>query len=351
MERKKHGGGYEIVGFEMLPVNSLMPHPDAESIPMDEEDRGNLSRSMQRNNAVFHPLLVSNAVNGDGKRLIIDGVNRWKILFARSADYQVVPCLLIRGSDAKEIIMSSLVDGRKRCTGQRIIAFLEMHKAEVLNVVRIIGNHDAHRAGQETRSGHMTGSVIPKELEGFTAEAIAGELGCSDKDVRAGIDLLLAMEAKELPASMAIQLPGRPKITLEHYREAVQAKRIRILQGSDGIRRWRAGVGGAAGAAAKVEQGGSGKAAADYGRLARPAAVTLGSAFERWGDIEWPIGIDVRGERWNERDRCLQAIGKAFAALPPDVRALAREIIVEQWPKHERERLMKGLAEKAREER
>ena len=75
-------------------------------------------------------------------------------------------------------------------------------------------------------------------------------------------------------------------------------------------------------------------------------ATTLGNIFKNWGTIQW---VEVK-DKGSQRDITLAKLGEAFSVMPPDVRAVNQQAILE-WPEHERERLAKLLDDREKSER
>lgn len=248
---------YEIKGFEWICGMNLEPHPDA-IIPMDQEDTDFLADSV-RENKVLLPLLVSADKNKAGNHLIYDGVNRWKNTMPKN---EMLPCILANVPDPRSLALTCLGTGRKRSTGQRVMAYLEMNRLPVLKVAEIVGDGLVPGVRVKSMAGQMTGHEIPKKLQDFTAENIAHKLGVSDKDVRLGIELLRAEEAAE-----------------ESQKEPFQKQRFALLAGGGSIRRWKAAVGG------RTATAGQAKGDPKYAELALRSMVSLLTVFKNWDKI------------------------------------------------------------------
>jgi hypothetical protein len=285
--------GYEIVGFEMVPVSKLEPHPQAAEIRMDNEDRSNLERSIRESAAVYQPLLVTNAVNGDGMRLILDGVNRWNVLRADNPN-ALAPCSLVRGGDSGEIVLAALAFGRKRSTGQRIAAFLQLHKREVRLAYEYAKNVTSRLSGV-----HVTGRENIGEFADFTAEAIAERLSCSDKDVRAGIELLRCIEDRLVVWERSANV--QPDFTPE-YEAGLKDIHSRIMQGATPIRTWKAAFQGKR----KTEHG---RGETNWGDSCVEGLRRTRNAFEHWKKISM-----------EDRKAIIKAWRELQAAVPEDLK-------------------------------
>jgi hypothetical protein len=267
---------YEIKGFEWISGMDLEPHPDA-ILPMDQEDTDLLADSV-RENKVLLPLLVSFDKNKAGTHLIYDGVNRWKNTFPKT---DLLPCILANVPDPRNFALTCLGTGRKRSTGQRVMAYLEMNRISVLKVAEMLDGGHSAALKDRNRAGQMTGPVIPKKLEEFTAEAISSKLGISDKDVRLGINLMQAEEAAS----------GVEK-------EPFQKQRFSLLAGGGSIRRWKSAVAGR-----KVTE----KVEPNWADLADRSMVSLLNTFKNWDKISLVDRQALAGE-WARVIAAAQAV-------------------------------------------
>lgn len=259
---------YQVIGFEVIAVDRLKPHPSAR-MPIDEEDQRAMSASIL-DRGVIVPLLVTES--GDGY-LVVDGCNR--LQFAQSSGITEVPCVLIETENVRSVVMECLATGRKRSTGQRVMAFLELHKREVLRVAEIVGTGQFQRL--KGRHGASRESPqIPKGFEDFTVERIAERLGVSRADVGMGIELLQATEgASEADA---------PKF---------EDVRNKLLAGAMPIRRWRPAM---AGKWAPQR----GKADVDYGMVLLRGLDHIKTAISHWKKID-PMWRGRAEKIWHEQ--------------------------------------------------
>jgi hypothetical protein len=310
---------YAIKGFQWVEAAALKPHPAAE-LPIDADDRANIGRSIGEYQAVFQPLLIT------AQNEIVDGINRWRE--AQAQGLTSLPCLVIEAADPAQVVRECLATGRKRTTGQRIMTYLDAHKREVLAAWEInAGKGEIFRKRSNRSNDRLAGE---KGCE-WTAEAIAHRLQCSDKDVRAGIELLDAIETKRRYELLGVR--GKPGSATAEYLASLDKQRLSVLSGSSGIRRWRNAVGGREATAGKERHD------PDYGTLVRKAAVTLLNGFRAWGGIKWA---------GSSREVSLGALREAFAAAPPDVRALMAEAMLTEWPEAEVKALAVALRKPGR---
>lgn len=252
---------YWVKGFNVVQIDRLHPHPDA-LMPMDDQDKICMSTSIA-DRGVIQPLLVIerlSPVKGEACTYeVVDGCNRLEM--ARAAGISELPCMMIETDNVKAVVMECLGTGRKRSTGQRVMAFLELHKRKVLQVAEIVGD-GCHRGKKKASVGHVTHREIPKELDNFTAERIAERLGVSRKDVGMGIELLreeAAAEKEDAPKFLNV--------------------RMMLLSGSLSIRRWRPAMAGKW----TVQQG---RASVDYGTVMMRGIDNVKTGILNWKKID-----------------------------------------------------------------
>ena len=276
---------FEIVRFEQIPTRSLEPHPDAE-LPIDEKDLIAMSNSVMAH-GVFLPLLVEAKTQKNGTIRILDGVNRWKA--AMKAGIETMPCILVNCEDPRALALECLANRRKCSAGQRVLAFLEMHRREVLKVAELVGDGRGNivpAARQKLSAGHVTRRENPEEFDMFTAEAIAVRLGVSDKDVKLGIELLECLEEKRRPTaySNCAQPCGGKPLNPEDEDDKEYLKQMRgawnnIFTGTTPIRRWKCAVG------SRAKTAGKERADTNYTDLARRTFASLRTILRHWAEI------------------------------------------------------------------
>lgn len=249
---------YTLTGFEQVAVDALVEHPDA-GVPMDEADYAALERAIRETGAIRHPLLVLETPLPDGRRQVIDGCHRLKI--ALELAYKTVPCAIARDDDPLATVISSVVDGRKRTTGQRVLFYLERRwgavwafQEESMEILKAGGRLSANRADH---AEHSPG-------------AIAELLKCSEKDVRAGIELLACLREGLGPRRLGTRMEQT-----EAHREALERIRGRVVAGSMRIRTWLPAFWG------EVTTRSTPPEFADH-RAPHRTLTTLGTVWERW---------------------------------------------------------------------
>jgi len=295
---------YTIKRFEMMKVSGLIPHPSAQ-MPIDEEDVWAIFDSVKALGAVTDPLLV---IELNGKTQVVDGCNR--LAAAQDAEIDVVPCLVIETDDVPGLVMEHLIARRKGSTGQRIMAYLETHRREVLKVSEIVGDGTGNAIGvkrAKALAGHVTDLEIPRNLEKFTAVAIAEKLRVSAKDVGLGIELLQCMELKLRPAvkKASMQFAATP-LNLsdeddQEYLRSLQTVRDRLFMGASPIRRWKAAAGGI------TATDGKQKVTTDYDDLMTRALSTVINCLGHWKEMP----ADSRQVLADKFERMLEKARKA----------------------------------------
>ncbi len=270
--------GFKIIGFEQCDVFQLAPHPAA-LVPIDDADRSAIEQGIDEVGGLLNPLIVENAwhdskdANEGRVRYVLDGCNRLEVIQRKAAAFHQgasVPCILVTADDPRAVALTCLMAKRKGSTGQRVLAHIEMHKAEVLTAYKGNGGRPEKTASREAV---------------YTAEAIAERLKCSRDDVSKGIELMLEL-LNEKDAKRA---------------EILKEARDSILCGGGSIRRWRPAVGG------KLATKNRERADVDYGHLIKRGAVSLCNGLlhesECVGDV---------------RELALEAWSKICDRLPSD---------------------------------
>ena len=177
---------YKITGFNWLDRTQLKPHADAQ-LPMAPDDQMALERSIEEG-GLIQPLLVLDKPDKlDGLFEVVDGCNR----LDKSTDGKL-PCVLIQCDNVREVALTCLGTGRKRSTGQRIMAYLEMHKREVVKATELCSVAAGGNSFGVSRDTPKLSGVFAN----FTSDAIAATLSVSKKDVLLAIDLLMCLEKK-----------------------------------------------------------------------------------------------------------------------------------------------------------
>jgi len=295
---------YRIVEFQpAITINRLTPHPAA-SVPTADDDLAQLGVSVEAH-GVCIPLIVM--PNGSDYQ-ILDGCTRYQQ--AIQAGRSTLPCVVVNCLNPRDFVLENLRCRRKATAGQKILAYLEQHKEQVL---------EAHDSAKATRLQNLKkGQCFPKQhdvaSEKWSAEEIAKRIECSEPDVLLGIELMIAADQSADDASGA----------------AVKAARDRVFSGEAPIRRWKAAVAG------KTAGGGKGKASADYLDKIPQAATTLANGFRAWAELDWNRYSDTRPKY---REEVCEKIFEMLDAMPDEVRSIMRGIVCEHWSQAEQKRL------------
>lgn len=233
---------YQVIGQKNIAAKNLKKHPDAQ-LPIGEDDRAALGRSIE-SNGVFQPLLVLADAATDGKFFVVDGCSR---LDSVAADVEL-PCILIRTNNPRAVALECLATGRKRSTGQRIMAYILLNKRDVLAAAEkgakiASGGRNPHLA-DSNETARLTGV-----LEHFSSAAIAERLKVCREDVLRAIDLFRCVEERILPDIGLNSTRWGEKLDMtdpEDARAHGMMKEILngVLSGGTAIRTWRKAYGG-----------------------------------------------------------------------------------------------------------
>ena len=293
---------YKITGFDWIEKSNLKPHADAQ-LPMGTDDQASLARSIE-DGGLIQPLLVLERPDDlDGAFQVVDGCNRLS-----AAEDGKLPCVLIQCDNVREVALECLGTGRKRSAGQRIMAYIEMHKVEVLKAVELGDAIAAGGAAPNRLGPSHDGPKNKGNLANFTPDAIAATLSVSNKDVALGIDLIRCIEErKTVPQRIgSLITPARP-LNLKDKNDkslfdVLLHTHANVLAGGTPIRRWKAAAGG------KVSTA-EGRQEIDYADLFRKGLNHLRTASKKWGDITFA-----------EREEIVKLAASISAVLPADIR-------------------------------
>lgn len=294
---------YKIVGFEWITKTQLKPHPDAQ-LPMSPEDRLGLGRSIEEGGLIQPLLVLSKQDKLDGAFLVVDGCNRME----SGPAGQKFPCVMIECDNVREVALECLGTGRKRSTGQRIMAYIEMHHKEVVKAAELGAEISAGgKAPHGIAVSHET-AKLSGVLANFTSDAIATTLSVSKQDVLLAIDLLMCLEKKcTAPQRVGSLVTPARELDLKDkddkvYFEALKHNYANVMAGSTPIRRWKAAQGGKVATA-------EGRPEIDYAELFREGLNHLRTAAKHWKDITF-----------NDRSGLVELASKIGEILPDDVK-------------------------------
>ncbi|MBP8654944.1 MAG: ParB N-terminal domain-containing protein [Kiritimatiellae bacterium] len=289
---------YKITGFNWLDRTQLKPHADAQ-LPMAPDDQMALERSIEEG-GLIQPLLVLDKPDKlDGLFEVVDGCNR----LDKSTDGKL-PCVLIQCDNVREVALTCLGTGRKRSTGQRIMAYLEMHKREVVKAAELGAQKAAGNPSAVSRDTAQISGVFAN----FTSDAIAATLSVSKKDVLLAIDLLMCLEKKcTVPQRVGSLVTPTRELDLKDkadkvYFDCLKLTHANVMAGSTPIRRWKAAQ---AGKSTQAE----GRTEIDYADLFREGLNHLRTASKHWKDITF-----------QDRGALVELAAKVGEILPGDVK-------------------------------
>ena len=290
---------YKIIGFEWIEKTSLKPHPDAQ-LPMAPTDQAFLKNSIQSGGLIQPLLVLEKADKLDGMFQVVDGCNR----FDSDPIDGKFPCVLIQCDNVREVALECLGTGRQRSAGNRILSYMELHRAEVVKAAEF---------GAIAAAGNSFGvsrdtPKIQGNLSNFTSEAIAATLSVSKKDVLLAIDLLMCLERKcTAPVKAGALMTPPRKLDLKKkedqvYFELLKHTHAGVMGGGSPIRRWKAGLAG------KHSQA-EGRTAIDYAMLFKEGLHHLRSAAKHWEDITF-----------EDRATLVELASQVGVLLPSDIK-------------------------------
>lgn len=290
---------YKIVGFDWLERTQLKPHPEAQ-LPMSPDDQMALKDSIEEGGLIQPLLVLDKPDKADGLFEVVDGCNRLEDL----KPGEKIPCVLIQCDNVREVALTCLGTGRKRSTGQRIMAYLEMHKREVVKAAELC----AAAAGGNSSGVSRDTPKISGVFANFTSDVIAETLSVSKKDVLLAIDLLMCLEKKcTAPQRVGSLVTPARDLDLKDktdkvYFDCLKITHANVMAGSTPIRRWKAAQ---AGKSTQAE----GRTEIDYADLFREGLNHLRTASKHWKDITF-----------KDRQTLVELASKIGEVLPPDVK-------------------------------
>lgn len=246
----------------MIPTAQLEAHPDAAAFGAEAEDRTALQSSISEV-GMLDPISVMEADGGE-RYLVLDGCGRLAALRDAGADEALCMVFDLGEMSPSDFALQRNTMQRKVTTGQRLLCYLTVNRSAVLE--------DA-----EDRGGGDQRSLRSRDRSDFGSRAIAERLGISDKDVRAGVELL------RQDAEVADLEDDAPAAALRTVWE-------RVMQGATPIRRWRPAWEGI------QKTKGAAKAPTDHAALATRALTSLRTVFTGWHEIPaaaHPVLLDI----------------------------------------------------------
>lgn len=321
-EKKTNGNaiGYEVKGFQMLPVRALRPGDAAASMVADDDDRDAVNASVS-DIGILQPLIVRQC--DDGAYEVLDGVGRLRA--AVLAEIESLPCVIVECADDKRMAMHVNTMGRKRSTGSRVLSYVEANWGQVCAAKKAVASLHTTGVSRDT--------PVDADLERWTVAQISKRLGVSNKDVSYAIELAQCHRDVVYPDICVHGRYGEHKAIEDSDDEAALSKAYSgVLTGRLPIRRWAAAFAG------RVNSQGGGKAATNYSVLARRSAISLLSCLEQWASIKW------------ESPRVREDTEKALAAMMANLPEVCRETLIglipATWPKGETANLRRALGGK-----
>jgi len=302
------------VEYKEIDVDKLTPLDEAANYPTDEDDRAPIDVTTVEIGQIS-PVVVRKAATGDGYE-IIDGIGRWEA--ARKARRKNVECRVVTCDDPRSVVLAANSACRKHMDGGRVLAYLEMHKREVLlaaqafwfvsggGVVPMSTTPPYIRAlgglpitvSMRLTSGHD----LPPDLQPFTANSIAKALKVSKRTVQKAIELLCCREAGCDNRGMKLDAAGTAKLWAAYDC---------VLKGYTPVNRWAPRLQG------DVTTEGKARADTDEARLAINALKTLNLRLMDWGNIRWP-NAEKREQAEDLLRQCIMHIPGTFNGTVSD---------------------------------
>lgn len=283
--------------IEMMDPAKLTVHPDIEAVPGLARDEYESLLADITDNGIQHPLTV------DRSGQVLDG--RHRLRAALDLAIEQVPVLV-----EEEVASPRLYALRSALKARNLTK-----SGKVLTL--FLAHPDLQRNGIDKRSGNLKkGAEAPK-----STQSISGNIGEN------ATFMSLADEYGVPQDYFTILAKFNRTATEDDWAYAVDA----IINDELSITRLRAATGGR-------EQLGKKRGAPKYNKIAKRSAKSLLNVFKEWGAIEWVRGKD------DEHEITMKALSNAFAVMPPEVRAVTAETVLE-WPAHERTALMRALKE------
>lgn len=247
-------------GTSEIALEDLIPHPFAIAIPVSEDDRKCAAESM--NAMGYDPLTVCKHDKLAGKYYVLDGIGRLEWLAKKQAWTAVCNIFEMNGADLNEFCITRNTMRRKVTTGQRVMAYLDLHRMAVLDAA--MENADPSKSGAKSKGVSLR---LP-----FTPEAIADRLHVSKQDVLSGIQLLRAMHTGTFPVTD--EAPDGRKVLVwdkanDKQVDAMKTSLDNIMKGETPIRRWRPA------AASSASTTGTERAPTDHARLLADAVSVI----------------------------------------------------------------------------
>jgi hypothetical protein len=276
--KKNESANPVFIRSEIINISMLEPHPDAMAFWAShrEKDIDEDSISLAGNimdMGVLEPLMVVPHATANNMYWIVDGCSRY--LAAMRCGLDEVPCSVY---EMDLDLVRNVAYGKNACrhrvtTGERVMRYLDLHRIAVLKAWE--AGQDHANNGRKNKPLSRDSVMSVSRDTGFTSDEIARRLGCSNKDVLKGIELLASMDAGGIPKKDSY---GRVTIIPceEPMQAAVRHCFASVMAGSTPIRRWNAALQGKAATENKE------RAATDYAPLMNRSCVSLANCFANW---------------------------------------------------------------------
>jgi hypothetical protein len=208
---------------------------------MQDDDKGALKSSIDEGGIIQPLLVLIKPDEADGMFQVVDGCNR----LDSTPPGVELDCVMIETDNPREVALECMGTGRKRSPGQRTLAYLMMHKKEVLKAAEIGAQIAAGKGGPLSNESGLKYGVYAD----FTTRAIAERLKVCQEDVVRAVELFRCMELKRKP-----EIGGRKNeaeraldLASDDDRETLSdmaAIYVDVLSGNAAIRDWKRSIGG-----------------------------------------------------------------------------------------------------------
>jgi hypothetical protein len=283
---------------EQVKLDKLSAHPALATFPLlSAEQLAVLTQSIAEH-GVLKPLVAIQAPNGAG--LVIDGRNRLQAAqnnFLASVPVEWAP----PGTNPIVYALESAISGRNLTKSGIVLLLLEQHPD--------LAETRANRESRGLKRGKNP-NVSPLSLND------------------SGNEFDRIAERYNVPRTYFSDLI-KIRETLAEDEESWERVRGAILNGEGSIPAMVRGAGGA------VATKGKNRVDANLNRLGPACTTSLVTVLKKWADFP---KVHPRLQ-----ERILHNLEAGFSLLPPEVRKINADVIVETWPAHEKEALRRRL--------
>lgn len=281
--------------IEVRDPKTLKIHPDVEAVlPLAEGEFVALMEDINER-GILQPLIV------DERDLVLDG--RHRLRAAQELGLEQVEVRVHGEANPRLFALNSALLQRNLSVSGKVLMLFLAHP-------------DLANGSKERRLGNLKKGQSAPEV----TESLRGNIG-------ENANFAVLAERYKVPREYFITLNTfRRDASDEDWDWAVGA----IINDELSITRMRPGAAGRKMTGKKIQP--------RYNKIAKRSAKSLVNVFKEWGEIKWIRGVH------DEHEITLTALSEAFSVMPPEVRAVTAESVL-QWPDHERAALARALKE------